>query len=312
MKSCLDCLRPITGDTFSEDELEAFCRMQPGVTLFNKGDHLIQEKEMDRTIFLQLSGKTIVTKSSQPDMVLGELMPGFVFGEVTFFKQGKRTANITAAEDTTALMIDPYALNELSEDLQIKLLTFLLPRITIRLGFYNKLLVELLRLEKENVGIGYEGNPLGVIDPIEEDYFDIFSEDEARSIVGLQPGPIDIRSGEYLSREGDSDGTMFLLLDGELRLEKTEMPGLALYTMGAGHMVNFGVLFKDDVRYGNFMAIGEVSGLRIHISQYQQLPSSVRLIMLRRIYINVIDRLKNYNLALLKLEHMKKNIWFGG
>ncbi len=313
MSDCREALQPVMGDAFSEDELGAICLMQPGLHLFSKGDALIREKDTDRTIFLQLTGRSIVTKTSQLDMVLGELLPGYVFGEVTFFNGGKRTANITAAEETSALMIDPYALNELPEELQIKLLSFLLPRITLRLGFLNNLLLELAKLELETVGEGYQGNPLGGVDFDEdEDYFDAFSEEEARMIVAMEPGPQSVAPGLFLCREGLTDGTMFLLLEGELSLERNELPGISLMTLGPGQMINFGVLFGDEKRYGNFKANDQVAGLRIDVAQFQQLPASVRLIMIRKLFVNVINRLKNYNLGLLKLEHMKQNIWFGG
>ncbi|MBF0189165.1 MAG: cyclic nucleotide-binding domain-containing protein [Magnetococcales bacterium] len=314
MSSALINLGTVFGPLFSNEDLTKLAALTPGVQTFSKDDFLITEGEVTRDLFIQLTGRTKVTKSSQPDLILGELRPGFIYGEVTFFQGGERTANIRAIEETQTLSFTPDSFETLSTRLQIKLLHNLLPRITRRFKDLHQTVIELTQLEKEQSTRPYNGNPLSSYHLPESLLFSaLFTAEESEVIYRMKPGREHYQKGDRIFTQGPGDGSLFILLKGTVTMEKEETPGITLFTLGPGRLLGISPVDGVNTRFVNVIANDDyVEGIRFSIQAFVSLPETIRIKMYKMMFFNIIDRMKYQNIAILKLEHMKQNVWFGG
>ena len=66
------------------------------------GEVLIHEGRLNHTFFLLLDGKVDITRGGQPVAARG---PGDFFGEISMVDRGEATATVTAAADSTFLVM---------------------------------------------------------------------------------------------------------------------------------------------------------------------------------------------------------------
>ncbi|MEG3640312.1 Crp/Fnr family transcriptional regulator [Magnetococcus sp. PR-3] len=85
-----------------------------------KGQRIITQGAYDRNMFLLLSGTARVYKSSDPELTLAWLKNGQFFGEIAFFQEITRTANIDAQTRCTMVVITPEIFESLESPLQAK------------------------------------------------------------------------------------------------------------------------------------------------------------------------------------------------
>lgn len=73
---------------------------------YTSDDYIINESEMDASIFIIVSGSVNVTVTENAkEVYICTIGEGEVFGEAGIFSQVKRTANVVAPEDTVVLSI---------------------------------------------------------------------------------------------------------------------------------------------------------------------------------------------------------------
>ncbi|MAM62456.1 cyclic nucleotide-binding domain-containing protein [uncultured Maritimibacter sp.] len=73
---------------------------------FMSGDYLIRAGQIDRSLFILLSGTVAVTQEQDGDLVeLARFTEGDVIGEIAFFDGAPRSADVRAESDGTAVRI---------------------------------------------------------------------------------------------------------------------------------------------------------------------------------------------------------------
>ena len=107
---------------------------------FKKNDPLIQSGKQQKTVYLLIKGNAKVESSSK--VLIAELEPGEICGEMAFLENGIASASVTAASDVEACAIEGAALLDLFE---------LYPHLGSR--FYRSLAVNLSRRLRDVIGI---------------------------------------------------------------------------------------------------------------------------------------------------------------
>ena len=107
------------------------------------GRVLVKEGDVGNAFYLITEGGVYVTKM---DKWLTELKPGDCFGEMAYIDQtnSKRSATITAASPVTLIKIDASALEQASDNLQLKFNRAFLRILVKRLAFTNTELASLV------------------------------------------------------------------------------------------------------------------------------------------------------------------------
>ena len=94
---------------------------------FKAGDLLVEQDTFGRSMYLILSGDVEVTRrDGDRSKLLATLRPGAVFGEIGYIRETKRTADVRAKSDVTALRFD---YEKLQKDLKF------FPNIVAKLNF---------------------------------------------------------------------------------------------------------------------------------------------------------------------------------
>jgi extracellular factor (EF) 3-hydroxypalmitic acid methyl ester biosynthesis protein len=107
--------------------------------IFKKGDVLIQSGKLQKTVYLLAKGKAKVESSTK--LLIAQLEPGEVCGEMAFLENGIASAHVTATSDVEACAIEGSALLDLFE---------LYPHLGSR--FYRSLAVNLSRRLRDVIG----------------------------------------------------------------------------------------------------------------------------------------------------------------
>ncbi len=106
---------------------------------FKKDDLLIQSGKQQKTLYLLVKGKAKVESSAK--VLIAQLEPGEICGEMAFLENGIASASVTAASDGEACAIEGAALLDLFE---------LYPHLGSR--FYRSLAVNLSRRLRDVIG----------------------------------------------------------------------------------------------------------------------------------------------------------------
>jgi len=102
------------------------------------GEQIVEEGAVGDELFVILRGKAEVVKG---DVSVAQLGPGSHFGEMALIDNAPRSANVTAAEDTTLMVIDRqnfFALMRKDALLAVKLLWAFLQVLSERLRLTNE------------------------------------------------------------------------------------------------------------------------------------------------------------------------------
>lgn len=102
--------------SLSEKVLERIARRTDRVS-FAEGDQVLMEGEENNRLFCLLSGRLRISRRSGPtDVVLSELGPGTVLGELTFIEPGAATATAVALETGAAIIFSAAAFSEVERE----------------------------------------------------------------------------------------------------------------------------------------------------------------------------------------------------
>jgi CRP-like cAMP-binding protein len=108
-------------------------------TSFRKGDFLIQQGKQTKTVYLLVTGRARVESPSK--VLIAQIGPGEVCGEMAFLESGVASATVRAEQDLEASAIEWSALLDLFE---------LFPHLGSR--FYRSLAVSLSRRLRDQIG----------------------------------------------------------------------------------------------------------------------------------------------------------------
>jgi CRP-like cAMP-binding protein len=127
--------------------------MQTEEVEYHKGDKIIDEKDDDRSMFIIKTGHVEVTKNNGIEVTqLATLGPGEYFGEMAFFDDKPRSANVVAIEETKVVKL------QYSEEMVKALNNLPSWIITILGGVFRRLRNTNAEVEKtaEEEGLNYQ------------------------------------------------------------------------------------------------------------------------------------------------------------
>ena len=98
---------------FSEDDLEKLYAAG-GIQQFSPGDVVLAEGDADSSVYIVLEGQAeVAVPRKQGWFQVATLVPGSVFGELSFFDRMARSARVPVTQDCTVLKISEDSFQQL-------------------------------------------------------------------------------------------------------------------------------------------------------------------------------------------------------
>ena len=123
-------------DAFSASEKDKVISFHSRFFSFNAGEVLIQEGQNCKSLFILLSGETSVYKWAGKK-ALAKLLPGDIFGEISFVTQMPRITSVRADETSIVLEIDHQMLDALGAEIREKIKDQIILKLISRLDSMN-------------------------------------------------------------------------------------------------------------------------------------------------------------------------------
>ncbi len=133
-------------DDFRQQDKEKLAELEEGMVEYNPGDVIINQGDLDQTIFVLIKGKITIFKNEAPNSELNCLEPGAVFGEVPLITGAPRSTNAAAKTYVLALKLDGRLFHELDPAILNKFKDHLLKLLIRRL---NEMNASLSRMKRE-------------------------------------------------------------------------------------------------------------------------------------------------------------------
>ena len=133
---------------FSEDNLRKIFDISE-VQQFAKGDTVLTRGDPDTSIYIVLEGQAEVLIEGKKGMLaLATLIPGSIFGELSFFDQRPRSARVSVTADCTVLKIsEPSFQSLVSQDMGVAMafVQDLTKILSLRVRYMNQLVQTLAK-----------------------------------------------------------------------------------------------------------------------------------------------------------------------
>lgn len=124
-------------DEFSTEEKEILTGFHSHFFVASKGEVMIREGDQDQSSYILLTGRASVIKSGAKK-TLAELLPGSLFGEVSFLTDRPRTTSIVALTTSIVFELDKPTLKHLQPQIREKLKDNIIKVLINRLDDMNK------------------------------------------------------------------------------------------------------------------------------------------------------------------------------
>ncbi|MBF0417031.1 MAG: cyclic nucleotide-binding domain-containing protein [Magnetococcales bacterium] len=85
------------------------------------GETIIREGNVDRTMFVLITGATKVTRRFEPEKILAVLKPGTIFGEIEFVSRQVRSTSVIAMEESLVFQLEEKHYSDLPPEILIKI-----------------------------------------------------------------------------------------------------------------------------------------------------------------------------------------------
>lgn len=108
--------------------------------VYQKGELLIREGDMDTSLFIVLSGSVAVGNKGH-GTVYTTLKPGEIFGEMALLTGMKRTADVAAMDKTIVLKLEKQVFERLNSQIREKIKDKIITKLVLRLESMNQALV---------------------------------------------------------------------------------------------------------------------------------------------------------------------------
>ncbi len=128
-------------NAFSVEEKELIATFHGRFYSTGSNESIIKEGDSIDTLFILLSGSVNVYKGRSRDS-LALLVPGDIFGEISFLTRAKRISSCISAEPCIVLEIDHAMLNVLSAEIREKIKDQIIRKLVKRLDFMNAKMYE--------------------------------------------------------------------------------------------------------------------------------------------------------------------------
>lgn len=116
-------------------EIMGACHWQ----IFNKGNAIIQQGEIDDSFFIMISGDVSIQRDG---VKIGELTSGDCFGEMGYLAKKERTAEVIANDRVSVMKINDSAMQQVSKDCQLFFSKMFISTLIKRLDETSALLVD--------------------------------------------------------------------------------------------------------------------------------------------------------------------------
>lgn len=129
---------------FSPEERKILLQSDGAFVKFRPSEYIINEGEVDDSIFIILRGIVHITKKSLPDIIISQLRAGSLFGEIALISDAPRTSNATAFTEVVLMKITKNMIDQLGLTLQKKLQDQLIRILAQRLDEMNQKFVKVI------------------------------------------------------------------------------------------------------------------------------------------------------------------------
>jgi CRP-like cAMP-binding protein len=124
---------------FSENEKKKLSEIDHSILGFNKNDIIIKQGEDCSSLYLLVKGTVLITRTGHPTP-LCKLIPGAIFGEMSFFSKKPRHSNVIANETVLVVQMDDNFFNKIQPDIRDKIKNYLIELLVNRLDIMNETL----------------------------------------------------------------------------------------------------------------------------------------------------------------------------
>jgi len=121
---------------FSEKEKKEFAEIDHSLLGFNKDDVIIKQGEDCSSLYLLAKGTVLITRTGNPTP-LCKLVPGAIFGEMSFFSKKPRHSNVIANEPVLVIQMDDNFFTKIHPDIRDKIKNYLIELLVNRLDIMN-------------------------------------------------------------------------------------------------------------------------------------------------------------------------------
>jgi CRP-like cAMP-binding protein len=121
---------------FSETEKKMFAEIDHSLLGFNKDDIIIKQGEECSSLYLLVKGTVFITKTGHP-IPICKLVPGAIFGEMSFFSKKPRHSSVVANETVLAVQMDDTFFRKISPEIRDKIKNYLIELLVNRLDVMN-------------------------------------------------------------------------------------------------------------------------------------------------------------------------------
>ncbi|KMP11861.1 hypothetical protein UZ36_02765 [Candidatus Nitromaritima sp. SCGC AAA799-C22] len=133
---------------FTEAEREELAKDSSGFVDYREDASICHEGDIDRSLFIILSGGVLVyKKTSDGEVAIVNLKAGSIIGELSLLRKGKRVSSVKATEKTMAYKLTPEQIKRMSIRLQIKIKSQVLKLVIRRYENLCEKYSELLKLK---------------------------------------------------------------------------------------------------------------------------------------------------------------------
>ncbi len=130
---------------FTREEKADLAGFENCVVKVELGEKIIRQGDTDTSLFVLLKGEAEVTKSEAPGKTIAKLMPGAVFGEISFVSKKPRASTVTATSEGLVLKLDHEIMDKAGASVRDKVKTYLLNLLIKRLDNMNMAILEHMR-----------------------------------------------------------------------------------------------------------------------------------------------------------------------
>ncbi|QPJ65794.1 MAG: cyclic nucleotide-binding domain-containing protein [Candidatus Nitrohelix vancouverensis] len=131
--------------TFTPEEKFKLADIRSHLVSYVPNAFILIEGDPGDALYILLKGQVYITKSNSPGVRLAELVPGAIFGEVSFLSHRPRLTNVRADAKVLALRIDPEFLEVVGPEIAWKVKDQLLTAMVDKLDRMNLVFQEAKR-----------------------------------------------------------------------------------------------------------------------------------------------------------------------
>lgn len=132
-------------EIFTQKEKEALAKIDNVFLQFKSGDYIIHENQHEEALYIILQGAVQTSKNVLPELVLSQLGPGSIFGEITLVEKRPRSSNVVAKGEVVVMKLYKSNLEKLTLALQKKMHEQFVHILIQRLEYMNDKLINIMR-----------------------------------------------------------------------------------------------------------------------------------------------------------------------